>query len=219
MARSHTSGRAIAAIAVAAGLVVSPALTSPAAAHTYTVQPGDSLGEIAQRYGTTWRNLYQENSDVISQPGRIYVGQVLDVGDGQGVAQQRDQVSSDGSASTYSGASEQRVLAEARSLEGISYNYGGDRPSEGFDCSGFTSYVFGQAGKTIPRTSGAQAAAATRISQSQLRPGDLIFFTPYGDVSHVAIYAGNGMVWEAPGSGKQVRYAPVWDVSRFYGRL
>ncbi|MEJ7775460.1 MAG: NlpC/P60 family protein [Nocardioidaceae bacterium] len=52
-----------------------------------------------------------------------------------------------------------------------------------------------------------------------MRPGDLIFFRPYGSVSHVAIYAGNGMVWESPGTGQQVRYAGIWDVPRSYGRF
>ncbi|GAA1007116.1 hypothetical protein GCM10009576_098820 [Streptomyces rhizosphaericus] len=43
--------------------------------------------------------------------------------------------------------------------------------------------------------------------------------SPGGSVSHVAIYAGDGMVWEAASTGTSVRYAPVWDVARSYGRF
>lgn len=185
---------------------------------TYTVQAGDTLSAIARRAGTSWRQLYQVNRDVLSDPRRIYVGQVLRL---RGEADQRttDSHAFQNDAPAEGGSFVQRLLDEARALEGISYNYGGNSPREGFDCSGFTSYVFERAGRTIPRTSRAQAAAADRISRSQLRAGDLIFFTPYGEVSHVAIYAGDGMVWEAPSSGQQVRLAPIWDVPRFYGRL
>lgn len=224
----RTGGRrALATLTIAAGLMAVPALTSPASAHpSYTVQPGDTLSSIAQRYDSTWRELYRANRDVISNPTSIYPGQSIRLGGG-GSASQAAPVSSgggggarvDGGSAAQAGGFEQQLLNEASQLEGVPYVYGGSTPAEGFDCSGFTSYVFAQAGKTIPRTSSQQAAAATPVSGDDLRPGDLIFYSPGGSVSHVAIYAGDGMVWEAPGSGTQVRYAPVWDVARSYGRF
>ena len=219
-AESHRPGwRALSSVALAAGLVLSPTFTSTAAADSYTVQPGDTLSKIAQGHDSTWRKLYRANGDVLSSPSLIYPGQTLKLG-GASSTDLGSRPSRGGDRSAVpDGSSGQRVLTEARQLAGIPYNYGGDSPGEGFDCSGFTSYVFAQAGKTIPRTSGAQAAAAAPISRSQLRPGDLVFFRPYGDVSHVAIYAGNGMVWESPGTGKHVQYAPIWDVARSYGRF
>jgi cell wall-associated NlpC family hydrolase len=218
--RQRSGGlRALATATIAAGLVAAPALTSPASAHpSYTVQSGDTLSSIAQSLGSTWQELYSANRDVISSPALIYPGQILRTGGG-GSAGPAGAVASGGEASADpAGDLGQQLLAEASQLEGVPYVYGGSTPS-GFDCSGFTSYVFAQAGKTIPRTSSEQAVAAAPVSGDDLRPGDLIFYSPGGSVSHVAIYAGNGMVWEAPGSGGQVRYAPIWDVSRSYGRF
>lgn len=209
----HTGRRALATAALAAGLVAGPAMTSPASAHpSYTVQSGDTLSSIAQDVGSTWRELYAANRDVISSPTAIYPGQTLQTGGGGSAAQ----AAPASSAPAPTGGSD--VVAAASQLEGVPYVYGGTTPS-GFDCSGFTSYVFAQAGKTIPRTSAEQAAAATPISEGELRPGDLIFYSPGGSVSHVAIYAGDGMVWEAQGTGTSVQYAPIWDVERSYGRF
>lgn len=217
---NRTRRRAIAAAVLTAGLVASPALTEAAVADSYTVRPGDTLAHIAQDQGTTWQELYQLNRRVVSSPNRIYVGQALNVDGGSAALNSHaTQQVGDRSRVTSRSSFGQRVLAEAAKVKGVPYVYGGTSPEQGFDCSGFTSYVFAKAGRTLPRTSGAQAAASQRISRSELRAGDLIFFTPSGRVSHVAIYAGNGMVWEAPSSGKQVRYAPMWDVPRFYGRI
>ncbi|MBM7699048.1 C40 family peptidase [Kurthia huakuii] len=93
---------------------------------------------------------------------------------------------------------------------GTPYVWGGTTPS-GFDCSGFTSYVYRNAiGKSIPRTSGAQYAASKKISKSQLQVGDLVFFnTSGGGVSHVSIYAGNNKLLHA--AGKSVKYSNLYD--------
>ncbi|MBN7274991.1 LysM peptidoglycan-binding domain-containing protein [Ligilactobacillus pobuzihii] len=85
--------------------------------------------------------------------------------------------------STYSSA-----VSYANSFLGSSYVYGGTSPA-GFDCSGFTQYVYSKYGKTLPRTSQAQANAGTRISTSQAQPGDLIITNGGG---HVGIATGNG---------------------------
>ena len=210
--------RALAIATIAAGLIASPALSSPASAHaSYTVRSGDTLSSIAQNLGVSWRELYSANRGVISSPTLVYPGQTLRTGSWGAASQVRSSSSGGGSADQGAGFVQQ-LVAEASQLEGVPYVYGGSTPS-GFDCSGFTSYVFAQVGKTIPRTSSEQATAATSVSGDDLRPGDLIFYSPGGSVSHVAIYAGNGMVWEAPASGGQVRYAPIWDVSRSYGRF
>ena len=96
-------------------------------------------------------------------------------------------------AGTRCGPGSAGVLGIAASLAGIYYVYGGTTTA-GFDCSGFTQYVFAQVGISLPRTSQAQQAAATPVSNPQ--PGDLVFFGyPAG---HVGIYAGNGMMWDSP---------------------
>ena len=80
------------------------------------------------------------------------------------------------------------------------YVFGGTSPY-GFDCSGFTSYVFRQAGISIPRMADGQYYASTRLSSANLRPGDLVFFTTYAaGASHVGIYVGNGQFIHASSS-------------------
>ena len=97
------------------------------------------------------------------------------------------------------------IVSIAMSLTGIPYVYGGSTPA-GFDCSGFTQYVYARAGISIPRTSGAQGAAGTFVSASEARPGDLVWHA-YG---HVGIYAGNGMVIEATTPGSVTKIQPLW---------
>jgi cell wall-associated NlpC family hydrolase len=75
---------------------------------------------------------------------------------------------------------------------GTTYKTGGTS-TNGFDCSGFTSYVYKNIGITLPRTSKSQFSVGTSISRMQMRPGDLVFFNTLGNgVSHVGIFVGNG---------------------------
>jgi cell wall-associated NlpC family hydrolase len=83
------------------------------------------------------------------------------------------------------------VVGIAQGLQGIPYVYGGGSTS-GFDCSGFTTYVFAQAGRSLPRTAAAQYGVTSRISRSEAQPGDLVFFSQGGGVDHVGIYMGGG---------------------------
>lgn len=88
----------------------------------------------------------------------------------------------------------ERLLKEAQSWLGTSYRYGGNDRS-GVDCSGFVTQVFSKAlGIALPRTSYQQQEYCTDIKQSELQPGDLVFFTVRGgrNVGHVGIYVGQG---------------------------
>lgn len=106
------------------------------------------------------------------------------------------------------------VISIAKQYIGTPYVFGGSSPS-GFDCSGFTQYVFGKAGKSIPRVTTAQQAAATPVSNPQ--PGDLVFFG--SPAYHVGIYLGNGQMIDAPRTGANVTIRPVFDGVSGYGRL
>ena len=110
--------------------------------------------------------------------------------------------------------SSSQVVNIARTLLGIPYVYGGSSPS-GFDCSGFTQYVFGKAGVSIPRTASAQQNAASRVSDP--RPGDLVFFG--SPAWHVGIYTGNGMMIDSPRSGKSTSERPIFSGVSGYGRF
>lgn len=105
------------------------------------------------------------------------------------------------------------VLSIAARYEGIDYVFGGTTP-DGFDCSGYVGYVFNQVGVSLPRTSSAQRAATTRISRSEAVAGDLVFMP-----GHVGIYAGNGMMWDSPRTGKSISKRAVYSSSATYGRV
>lgn len=96
------------------------------------------------------------------------------------------------------------VLNEAAKYAGIYYVYGGTTPA-GFDCSGYTSYVFRQLGISLPRTAADQRRATAYTSNP--RPGDLVFFGTY----HVAIYAGNGYIWDSGKPGLPVQKRAIWS--------
>jgi peptidoglycan DL-endopeptidase CwlO len=101
------------------------------------------------------------------------------------------------------------ILPTADRYVGVKYTWGGTSPKTGFDCSGYTQYVFAKHGVRIPRTSRAQVAAGTRVAPdlNALRPGDLIMFADKGrPISHVAIYAGNRRIIHSTKSGGGVRY-------------
>jgi cell wall-associated NlpC family hydrolase len=116
-------------------------------------------------------------------------------------------------------ASAANVLSVAREVaSGAYYAYGGSGPS-GFDCSGFTSYVFSKVGISLPHSSSAQSSFATRVSSPQ--PGDLVFVYNGGggSIGHVAIYAGNGYWWEASNPSTGVGLHRAWSSNVSYGRV
>jgi peptidoglycan DL-endopeptidase CwlO len=106
-----------------------------------------------------------------------------------------------------SNASGQAVLNYAYSFLGTPYVWGGSTPS-GFDCSGFTSYVFRHFGVNLPRVSRSQATVGTKVSYSNLQAGDLVFFGTSG-VSHVGIYIGGGNMIHSPRPGKTVEISSM----------
>jgi hypothetical protein len=87
-------------------------------------------------------------------------------------------------------------------LLGVKYRAGGTTAITGFDCSGFTSFVFAQFKMKLPHQSVSQAQLGTKVLKSNLRPGDLVFFNTNGrTISHVGIYTGNGKFAHAARQG------------------
>lgn len=95
------------------------------------------------------------------------------------------------------------ALNYARAQLGEPYVFGAEGPGS-WDCSGLTMMAWRQAGVSLPHSSRQQYAVSAKVSRSQLQPGDLVLF--YGDMHHVGLYAGNGMVIHAPRPGKSVEY-------------
>jgi peptidoglycan DL-endopeptidase CwlO len=104
------------------------------------------------------------------------------------------------------------LLGIAASLAGVPYVFGGTTTS-GFDCSGYTQYVFGQAGISLPRTAEEQRQASTPVANPSV--GDLVFFG--SPAYHVGIYAGNGMMWDSPHTGMSVGLRSIF-AGATYGR-
>jgi cell wall-associated NlpC family hydrolase len=93
----------------------------------------------------------------------------------------------------------QAIIDESRKYIGTPYSWGGNTPS-GFDCSGFTKYVFNDVGISLPRTTETQWAATTPVNSPSI--GDLVFFETYKrGPSHVGIYLGNNKFISAASQG------------------
>ena len=97
-------------------------------------------------------------------------------------------------------ASRFEMVKYAQKQLGVPYVTAGESPS-GFDCSGFTCYVLAASGKTIPRRAKDQFAASVKLSPSDAKMGDLVFFSNGGDISHV------GMLINEPGKSKKMIHA------------
>ncbi len=111
----------------------------------------------------------------------------------------------------YSPETGNRIVAIAVQYRRTPFRWGGTTP-DGFDCSGYTSYVYRKAGIKIPRTASMQYDSGHSVSRSDLRKGDLVFFMRWPVIgfflspSHVGIYVGNNRFIHSPSSGGSVRF-------------
>lgn len=114
----------------------------------------------------------------------------------------------------------ERIATAALAELGKPYRYGGNGP-DAFDCSGLVRYVHLGLGIEVPRTTADQFRAARAVAAGELALGDLLFFRIDGpEVSHVAIYAGDGRFVHAPQTGRPVearQLADPWYGSRLAG--
>jgi len=186
---------------------------------SYTIKAGDTLAAIAQRSGTTVAALAAANH--ISDPNVIFVGQVLNTG---GATSSAVPVSSSTSAPRPAVSSSKGATAVGTALAqvGVPYLYGGASPG-GFDCSGLIMYAWAAAGVSLPHNSVAQYQATTRVSASELQPGDIVFYDNSGgpQPGHNAMYIGNGQVVAANHSGTLIQTQSItYDGTPMgYGRV
>ena len=123
------------------------------------------------------------------------------------------------SGSAFGSAKGSSIVAIAARYLGVRYVYGGTNPGTGWDCSGATSYIYGQVGIHIPRTANQQMLASHRISASQAKAGDLVFFLSGGHAYHVGIVAGPGMMYDAGHTGVTFTKRAIYSSAVVYGRF
>lgn len=110
------------------------------------------------------------------------------------------------------------VVADARKYLGIPYLWGGTDPAKGLDCSGLVQHVYRDLGYQLPRVAADQATVGTAVpSLDQAQPGDLLAFG--SPVHHIAIYAGDGKMIEAPHTGSVVRVSDVYETPTAIRRM
>jgi peptidoglycan DL-endopeptidase CwlO len=121
-----------------------------------------------------------------------------------------------GGSSTPPPATHSSVVSIALAYLGVPYVWGGATPS-GFDCSGFTMYVYAKVGVYLPHNAAMQFGMGTPVSRSQLAPGDLVFFN---GLSHVGMYIGGGRFVHAPHTGDVVKISSLseyWYSATYVG--
>lgn len=142
---------------------------------------------------------------------------------GRSSSSSRNSSRSSGSTSTttHGSGSGSQIASYALKFVGNRYVWGGTSLTNGADCSGFVKSVYGDFGYSLPRTSRAQASSAgRRVSESELQPGDLIFYAnSSGVVNHVAMYIGGGKIVHAANSRQgiitsQFKYRDVYCIKR-----
>ena len=119
----------------------------------------------------------------------------------------------DGAAGSKSGSvsSKRAQIANyAVQFVGNRYVYGGTSLTNGTDCSGFTMSVMAKFGVSLPHNSGAQSGCGKSITSSQMRPGDLVFYSGSGGINHVALYIGNGQVCHASNARSGIKIS-TWN--------
>ncbi|MBC1521973.1 LysM peptidoglycan-binding domain-containing protein [Listeria aquatica] len=198
-------------------------------ASSYTVRSGDSLSKIAGIFGVSVSKLKALNSlssdslqvgQVLKVKGTVPQTSTnntsnsgaTNISNANSGSSSSSNVSTtpskpstgSGSSNISSGSSQSAsysaLIAEAQKHLGKPYGWGANGPSS-FDCSGYTKYVFGKVGISLPRTSGSQYAAATKITEAQAKPGDLVFFNYGSGIAHVGIYVGGGQMINAQDNG------------------
>lgn len=108
-------------------------------------------------------------------------------------------------------ASSGDAISTAKQFLGRSYVWGGSNPTTGFDCSGLVQWSYKQAGVSLPRTASQQYLSTKRISVSEARVGDLVFFSYGSGVAHVGIYLGNNTMIDAQNKGVVIESLDWWN--------
>lgn len=176
----------------------------------YRIDYNDQIGYVSQKYvsdtklpETTARGGY-DRTTASSEENTVANQEAVE--ENQVETEEEQEEESTASATSSEGND---VVEFAKKYLGYKYVAGGSSPSTGFDCSGFTSYVYKHFGVSLPRTSGGQSGVGTAVTKANLQAGDLVIYS-----GHVAIYVGGGNVIHSPRPGKTVCIVPLSQAAR-----
>lgn len=175
-----------------------PAQQQTQAAQQQTQAAQTEASTQTQQTTQSSNNAQQQQTQQQSQPSSSSSQQ-------QSAPAQQPATQTPAASSSISGSA---VAAYAQQFIGVPYVSGGKTPS-GFDCSGFTHYVYAHFGKEIGGWTVPQESAGTQISVSQAQVGDLLFWGARGNTYHVAIYLGGGQYIAAPEPGQSVKIGNI----------
>jgi cell wall-associated NlpC family hydrolase len=111
-----------------------------------------------------------------------------------------------------------KALQIAAYQKGDPYRYGAAGPNA-FDCSGLTLFAYKQTGHYLVHNAAGQYRQTIHIAKANKRPGDLLFYTYNGSITHVAIFAGSGYQWAAPHTGTRVQKQRIYSTHYLVGRV
>ena len=212
---SSENGKRLSALAGSGvALTVVAAAAVPASADaTVAKQIATSVDSAQLAKGTVEKlTVNQEVTSEVGSPAQSVAAAKVTAAPAPAAPTQNTQRSSSESTETFVGRdlgkADGTAVGIAMQYQGIKYNWGHASPAEGFDCSGFVSYVYRQLGYSLPRTTGGIAASGTKLPLSQAQPGDILWKS-----RHVAIYVGGGKLIHAPKPGDVVKVAPIYSNS------
>ena len=178
---------------VPAGAATTPAATAapapvapPAGSTTYVVQAGDTIINLAFRFGLS--------PDVVLKANRLTISSVIVVG-------QKLAIPPGGQPVVTGNPRIDLVIAAARAQVGKPYKFGYDGPDY-FDCSGLVRYAFARVGMALLHHTLLQKNSFPAVAIADIRPGDIVFF--HQDFSHEGLYLGNNLMIQAPAPGQNV---------------
>lgn len=205
-------------------LIITSIATS-AGAVSHKIRKGDTLWDIAAKYHTTPKKIAKANGirenatlpldKTIRIPGqksaapksshKHKVASAHHKAAPKAHAKTASSAKDNSEFKTASKPSNDTLVRTALRLRGSRYRFGGVSRS-GFDCSGFTRYVYSKYGISLPHSSAAQAHVGRPVSRGELKAGDLVFFATRGRrIGHVGIYVGNNQIVHAATYGRGVR--------------
>jgi len=110
------------------------------------------------------------------------------------------------------------AMDAALSQRGVMYQWGGESPNSGFDCSGLMQWAWSQAGVSIPRSAAAQYSVGKSVSKGALQAGDLVFFgSTASNIYHVGMMVSPTQMVHAPTQGESVKVVPLSVMSDYFG--